>query len=109
LAVVDVAQASASYFSYVRATDSSFSYWVQNFKFRALPEFFAGGTPQLHGVTLTQIASSFLCLVRALVVGNNDYKLPSGQAVPYQFVEAGTRTLPPHPMMTFLLTLSRST
>jgi hypothetical protein len=48
-------------FTYVKATDSSWDYWVQNFKLRALPEFFAG-----------------------------DESIGPMQYLPYQFVEAGT-------------------
>lgn len=58
--------APGGYFSFVQATDSTFNYMVENFKFRALPEFFAA---------------------RDL---SSTYQLPRNQYVPYQFVEAGT-------------------
>jgi hypothetical protein len=51
------AAASVDYVSYVRATDSTFNYTVQNFKFTALPDFFSGDANAANELTANQYFS----------------------------------------------------
>lgn len=91
------AQAPNGYFSFVQATDSTFDYMVENFKFRALPEFFAarGTCPSFsHDARVNAHDASLLLSFTFRFVYETDlsatYQLPRNQYVPYQFVEAGT-------------------
>jgi hypothetical protein len=51
------AAASVNYVSYVRATDSTFNYTVQNFKYTALPDFFSGDANAANELTANQYFS----------------------------------------------------